>query len=184
MEIMKTFIVLLRGINVSGQKQIKMADLRSMLEKNNFENVRTYIQSGNVVLDSKETAIPLLEATISAAIKATFGFEIPVLVKLKGDIQDILKRNPFEETANNSDKRLYYVLLKTAPDRDLVKAFETERYENEGFSVASDCVYLVCNKGYGNAKLNNNLIERKLKVEATTRNHRTMLRLVEMGGTL
>lgn len=180
---MKTFIVLLRGINVSGQKKIKMTDLRSMLEKNNFENVRTYIQSGNIVLDSKETATPILEITISAAIKETFGFEVPVLAKSKRHIQDILSRNPFKEKANQNAKRLYYVLLKSTPDKDLVSAFETENYQDEEFSVASDCVYLVCNKGYGNAKVNNNLIERKLKVQATTRNHNTMLRLVELGET-
>jgi len=94
------------------------------------------------------------------------------------DAEQILKANPFSEEAE--ENKLYYVLLKSAPKEDFVKQFNQLQFENEGYHITDKCVYLLCKNGYGKAKLNNNLIERKLKVDATTRNHKTMLKLLEM----
>ena len=102
---------------------------------------------------------------------------MPILVLLGNEIEKILKGNPFAEEEEN---KLYYVLLKYPPEEALVDQFNEQQFENEDFHITNDCVYLLCKKGYGNAKLNNNLIERKLKVEATTRNLKTMQKLLEM----
>lgn len=174
----KTFIALLRGINVSGQKKIKMAELRETLTQSGLENVQTYIQSGNIIFDSQITDITTLEHTIHEAITKDFGFKVPTLVVNGNDIEKILEANPFAE--KEEENRLYYVLLKQAPEKDLAVQFEELVFENEDFHITEKCVYLMCKKGYGNAKLNNNLIERKLKVEATTRNQKTMQKLLEM----
>ena len=77
---MKKFIALLRGINVSGQKKIKMSDLKLLFEDLGFQNVETYIQSGNVIFSSKEKSIKKLESKISSGIKSKYGFDVPVLV--------------------------------------------------------------------------------------------------------
>ncbi|MER3375449.1 MAG: DUF1697 domain-containing protein [Allomuricauda sp.] len=175
---MKTFIALLRGINVSGQKKIKMAELRETLTQNGLENVQTYIQSGNIIFDSEVLETSTLEHTIHKAIAQDFGFEVPTLVVSGSAIQKVLEDNPFANKAE--ENRLYYVLLKQAPEKDVVAQFEELSFTNEDFHVTEKCVYLMCKKGYGNAKLNNNLIERKLKVEATTRNQKTMQKLLEM----
>lgn len=176
---MPTYIALLRGVNVSGQKKIPMAELRNMLGKMAFKDVSTYIQSGNVVFTSDEKDTITLEAKIKKYIKDTFKFDVPVLVKSKTDFDKIIQQNPYTELEALEHKQVYFVLLQNAPNTENVEAFQKEVYENEKFVIGENCVYLLCNKGYGNAKLNNNLVERKLKVEATTRNYQTMVKLLE-----
>ncbi|MBW8199745.1 DUF1697 domain-containing protein [Flagellimonas abyssi] len=173
-----THIALLRGINVSGQKKIKMADLRQVLEENGLKNVKTYIQSGNIIFDDEQTDRRKLQEKIAIIIRQQFGFDVPTLVVQKDDVEHILKANPFHEEAE--ENKLYYVLLKSTPKEELVEQFNQLQFEHEGFKITDTCVYLFCKSGYGKAKLNNNLIEKKLQVEATTRNHKTMLKLLEI----
>ncbi|MDC6365518.1 MULTISPECIES: DUF1697 domain-containing protein [Flavobacteriaceae] len=175
---MKTFIALLRGINVSGQKKIKMADLKVSLEKIGLQNVTTYIQSGNVVFKSNVDKASALEELIHTCILKNFGFEVPILVITSDVVQKVLEANPFkDETEENC---LYFVLLKQPPQQELVYKLNEQDFPNEDFHIVPNCVYLCCRKGYGNAKLNNNLIEHKLKVQATTRNLKTMKKLLDM----
>ncbi|MDF0715202.1 DUF1697 domain-containing protein [Muricauda sp. 334s03] len=173
-----TYIALLRGINVSGQKKIKMAELRHVLEDSGLKNVKTYIQSGNIVFDSEQADKKILQEKITATIRQDFGFDVPTLVINGGGVKSILEANPFSDEAE--ENKLYYVLLKSHPKEELVKQFNTLQFEHEGFHISNACVYLFCKNGYGKAKLNNNLIEKKLGVEATTRNQKTMLKLLEM----
>ena len=177
---MKVYIALLRGINVSGKRKVPMADLRTMLTDIGLANVKTYIQSGNVVFESKEDNTAILEDSIAEHIKSTFGFEVPVLVKTKTELEVIFKSNPYMDLDAIAEKQLYFVLLKNLAEKELTKAFHSEKYANEDFKITDDCVYLLCKIGYGKAKLNNNLIERKLKVEATTRNYNTMVKLLDL----
>ena len=179
---MNTYIALLRGINVSGHKKIPMADLRSMLHKMDFKDVSTYIQSGNVVFTSDQKDTTILEKKIKEHIQDTFGFEVPVLVKSKMDLEKIILQNPYKDAEALENKQIYFVLLQNAPEKEKMEAFKKEVYQNEDFILKEDCVHLLCRNGYGNAKLNNNLVERKLKVEATTRNYRTMTKLLEIAG--
>ncbi len=173
-----THIALLRGINVSGQKKIKMADLRQILEENGLKNVKTYIQSGNIIFDSEPVDRSALQEKIAIIIRQQFGFDVPTLVLRKNDVEHILKSNPYLEEADES--KLYYVLMKNTPEEVLAQQFSQLQFKNEGFKITDTCVYLFCKSGYGKAKLNNNLIENKLKVKATTRNHKTMLKLLEL----
>lgn len=177
---MKNYIALLRGINVSGQKKIQMVDLRKMLEKLSFKGVSTYIQSGNIVFSSNEIEPYVLEKRLKTAIQDTFGYEVPVLVRSKNDFEHILNQNPYTDLEMLESKQVYFVLLKTVPNSKLIQEFQKLTFENEDFFITEDCVYLYCQSGYGKAKLNNNLIEKKLKVEATTRNYKTMAKLLEM----
>ncbi|MUH34930.1 DUF1697 domain-containing protein [Zobellia amurskyensis] len=177
---MKSYIALLRGINVSGQKKVPMAELRSILTEMDFLNVKTYIQSGNVVFQSEEDSTVTLEASIAENIKSTFGFDVPVLVKTKNQFKNIFEGNPYTDLDAMGQKQVYFVLLKNPAKQEFVEVFGSERYTNEDFEITNNCVYLLCKAGYGRAKLNNNLIERKLKVEATTRNYNTMIKLLEL----
>lgn len=157
-----------------------MAELRALLEKLKFQNVMTYIQSGNIAFGATETDKGILEKRIKTGIQDVFGFDVPVLVKSKRDFESILEQNPYTDSEALERKEVYFVLLKNTPRGELVDAFQQLTFENEHFFITKDCVYLLCQNGYGKAKLNNNLIERKLMVEATTRNYRTMMKLLEM----
>nr|WP_299387391.1 DUF1697 domain-containing protein [Allomuricauda sp.] len=174
---MKTYIVLLRGINVGGQKKIKMADLRQSLEQRNFFNVQTYIQSGNIICQSAENDPGTVGVQIQETIKEDFGFDVPSLAFTEDMFKQILDANPFNSA---EEKNLYFVLLRTVPEKELVEQCNLLQFENEEFEITDSCVYLNCYAGYGKAKLSNNLMERKLKVEATARNLRTMKKLLEM----
>ncbi|TAI47991.1 DUF1697 domain-containing protein [Flagellimonas allohymeniacidonis] len=175
---MKTYIALLRGINVGGQKKIKMAELRKALSTRTLQNVQTYIQSGNIVLQSEQEIPHSISDEIHTIIYKSFGFEVPVLVVTSEEIQQILKNNPFAD--QEEDNRLYFVLLKQEPLEQLVEEFNQLSFENEDFHIAPNCVYLRCKIGYGNAKLSTNLIEKKLAVEATARNLRTLQKLLAL----
>jgi len=173
---MKFYICFLRGINVSGQKKIKMTDLKETLVKRGFENVKTYIQSGNVVIQSKKSSKEL-QPIIENSIKQDFGFDVPVLLTTKVTLVNILDNIPFK---NADEKNLYFTFLNNEPNKVLVNAFEELQFTNEEFFFTKNCVYLNCKKGAGRAKLNNNLIEKKLKVNATTRNLNTLKKMIEI----
>ncbi|WP_420401011.1 DUF1697 domain-containing protein [Flagellimonas sp.] len=174
---MKTFIVLLRGINVGGQKKIKMADLKQCLAQAGFQDVETYIQSGNLSCRKDGFTAKDVEIEVHKAILKHFGFDVPTLALTKEELKLIIDQNPF---ADEEEKSLYFVLLKSEPEKDLVDGFNLLHFENEAFHVKHNCVYLCCRAGYGKAKLSNNLVENKLKVQATARNFRTMMKLLEM----
>lgn len=173
---MKTYIAFLRGINVSGQKKIKMTDLKEALLKAGLKNVGTYIQSGNVIFDSPSIDVQKVEARIINTIKDSFGFDVPVIIKTGQEIQEILNNNPLR--GETSPKGLYFALLHETPLNELATSFQQLKFENEDFHYTGSCVYINCKLGAGKAKLNNNLIENKLKVTATTRNLNTMQKMV------
>jgi uncharacterized protein (DUF1697 family) len=174
---MKKHIALLRGINVGGKANLKMVDLKLMMEGLGFENVTTYIQSGNVVFSSTDGKD--LAEKISKEIKAKFGYEIPVLVKTAAEIERIVENCPF---VKEKKELSYFVLLEKPPKKEFVEVTQQLKYPDEEFVIMDNCVYIYCETGYGKAKLNNNLFEKKLKVAATTRNFRTLVKLVELAG--
>ncbi len=175
------YIALLRGINVSGQKKIKMVDLKALFADTlGFENVVTYIQSGNIVFDTTMKPMDTIENKINQGILKTFGFDVPVLVRTEAQLRSVLERSPFQNAEDLAANRIYYVLLKQAPEASAITKMEQLTFQHEEFRITEQCVYLNCFKGAGKAKLNNNLLERKLGVEATTRNDRTMRKLLEL----
>ncbi len=177
---MVTYIAFLRGINVAGKNKIPMAELRELCESIELKDVQTYIQSGNIIFKSVVDSTSELEGLLAEAILNRFGFEVPVLIRTTDQVSAILNDNPFASDDDSIKKQLYFVLVGSSPSIETLIKFKTEVFANEEFSIADGCIYLKCNAGYGKAKLNNNLIERKLNVMATTRNYRTMNKLLEM----
>ena len=176
---MTKFIVLLRGINVSGQKKIKMSDLKSLFEDLNFTNVQTYIQSGNVIFSAKEKSNKKVEDKISSAIKSKFGFDVHVVVVTPEVIEHVIQSNPFLEKKKDAEK-LYVTFLSENPSAENIKKLNTIDYSPEEYIIDGNYIYLFVPNGYGRAKLNNNFFESKLKVFATTRNWKTVNQLFEL----
>ena len=181
---MPIYISLLRGINVSGQKKIKMTDLKAMYKSLGFKNIVSYIQSGNVLFESKATSFEKLEIKIKGQIQKTFGFEVPTLVFDLDFLKKVITSNPYYTSTDMDIKPLYVTFLKAAPAEELVKALQTIELPDQYFEISGKKVYLNFPKGYGRTKLDNNFLERKLKVQATTRNWRTTLKLQELAQEL
>jgi uncharacterized protein (DUF1697 family) len=176
---MTKFIALLRGINVSGQKKIKMSDLKALFEVIELQDVETYIQSGNVIFSSKEKSSEKLEQKISSAIKRKFGFEVHVMILTPEEIEYVLKNNSFIKKRKDSEKLYVTFLTKSPSDENIKKLYATD-YSPEEYIIDGSFIYLFVPNGYGKAKLNNNLFENKLKVFGTTRNLKTIKALFEL----
>lgn len=174
---MNTYIALLRGINVSGQKKIPMADLRNLLTEEGFLNVKTYIQSGNVVFQSDLKDERIIANHISKAILKQFGFEVPVLVKTPEDFKFIFEASPFSDEAL---KKSYFMLLFDKPKPELTEQIQQLTSSEEAFTINEKCIYFFSQNGYGKTKFNNNFFERKLNVIATARNYNTMVKLLSL----
>jgi len=178
---MYTYIALLRGINVGGHKKVPMAELRELLTKSGLENVKTYIQSGNVIFQSSQVDVQSIKAKIQKVTFNTFGFEVSVLVLTREHLKRIFDACPFSEEKKPMS---YFTMLSNTPSKELVKIASEKVYEGEEYYIINDCIYFFCEKGYGKAKFNMSLFERKLKVVATARNYRTMTKLLEMTSTV
>jgi uncharacterized protein (DUF1697 family) len=174
------YISLLRGINISGQKLIKMAELKLLYESLGFENVRTYLQSGNVIFDTKLFDKKKISGIIEKGIYKKYGFSVSVLIKTTDDFKKILKNNPFLKSKNTDVDKYYITMLFNAPEKSLLEKLCDLKSGNDEFEVFGDVIYINCPDGYGRTKLNNNIFEKKLKVIATTRNWRTINNLSEL----
>lgn len=180
---MKTYIALLRGINVSGQKKIKMIDLKAMSEAIGLTSVTTYIQSGNIVFQSSIEDVKLLSSTIKDGIKDHFGFDVSVLVLTRGVLQKIHQYNPYAERLQSGeieDKKMYFTLLSEEPEASAIEELTSTSYEPEEFVITKNVVYFFAANGYGKTKLNNNFFEKKLQQTATTRNLKTVIKLLDL----
>ncbi|MFI1773165.1 DUF1697 domain-containing protein [Thalassobellus citreus] len=178
---MNTYIALLRGINVSGQKKVPMAELRELLSKFGLENVQTYIQSGNVIFQHSEENKKALENNIQILILDHFGFEVTVLVRTSEELKAIFNTCPFSEVKKENS---YFSILNAVPDVNLIEETQEIQYPNEEFVITNNCVYFYSSIGYGKAKCNNNFFERKLKVSGTTRNYKTVLKLLSLSNEI
>ena len=177
---MTKFVALLRGINVSGQKQIKMSDLKSLFEDLNFIKVQTYIQSGNVIFEYNINDIISLGGKIEKKIKEKFGFDVKIILKTCAELGFILINNPFVKKQKTNPDSVYVTFLSEEPSSINIKKLNEVNYNPEEYFIDSKTIYVFLPNGYGRAKLNNNFFESKLKVQTTTRNWKTVNKLVEL----
>jgi uncharacterized protein (DUF1697 family) len=171
---------MLRGINVSGQKKIRMAELRSLFESLNLVNVKTYVQSGNVVFDSTEQDASELAKLIKAQIEQFFGYAVSVFIREPKDFQRIIANNPFSNERNEDPARLYVTFLYSPPSKTKLSNLVIPNDGADEFFVGEKEIFLFCPNGYGRTKLSNNFFEKKLNVPATTRNWKTVNALHNM----
>lgn len=170
---MKKYIVLLRGINVSGKNKIPMVTLRELLNDLEFQNVQTYIQSGNIILTSEQSKLEVSKR-IKKGILQKFDLDIHVIVKTVLELNEIIKNYPF---SLENEKIVAFTFLDKISDKETI---EVKNIGEDLYKIVKDIVYLNCKSGFGKTKLTNNVLEKKLNVNATTRNLKTTLKLVEL----
>jgi len=177
-------IAILRGINVGGKRKILMADLKLLFEELGFNNIVTYIQSGNVIFDD-EVTLPDLEIAdkIKQSISNKFQFEVPVIVRSSKDLTKSVKNNPFYKKDSTDIKQLHLTFLKEKPTKEHLTKIENQNFEPDKFVIKGKDAFIFCEGKYHQSKLTNNFFEKKLKVNATTRNWKTVLKLVELSNS-
>ncbi|MDQ1705525.1 MAG: hypothetical protein QOF18_1891 [Frankiaceae bacterium] len=162
---MSTWVALLRAVNVGGRK-LPMADLQRIVTEIGGSDVRTYLQSGNVVFDGPKRVAAALEP----ALTASCGFEVRVLLRTAAELAAVADQQPFATPR----KAWHVTFLASSPTAGAVQALAPDGYGGDEFRVAGREVYLSTPDGYGRTKLNNTFWERKLKTVATTRNWNTV----------
>lgn len=178
---MKTYIALLRGINVTGHNKIKMFELKSLFIDLGFKNITTYIQSGNIIFETNKLDTNNIEQQITLAVKKHFNYTINVLVITVNHLKTIFNSNPFLKIENIDITKLHVTILKNKPNLESVPQIENFIKNNDDeFEILDKNIYIYCPNGYGKTKLNNNLFEKKLQSVATTRNWKTISKLVEL----
>ena len=175
-----TYIALLRGINLSGHKIVKMDQLRKTFDELGFEDVQTYIQSGNVIFKAQAEAAEYLAKKIEERLVRQFGFPVPVLVKTAEEVGEVIKNNRLAKEKGLDVSRLHVTFLSCVPEPSALKLLDAVSMAPDRFHCAGSAIYLYCPNGYHAAKLTNNVLGKMLKAGATTRNWKTVNKLWEM----
>ena len=177
---MRIYAALLRGINVIDKKMIAMDDLRKIFERAGFEDVTTYIQSGNVIFRSSVADAARLERAIAEKVKRGLGMDVDVHVRTPRQLASIVRSNPFAKPKTDPAS-LHVTFLAGAPAAAVARELQAPPGSSEDrFAILGREVYLHLPNGYGMTKLNNAFFERRLATSATTRNWRTVKTLLDL----
>ncbi|MBG9939160.1 DUF1697 domain-containing protein [Bacillus tropicus] len=171
---MTIYIALLRGINVGGHKIIKMADLKQTFESIGLKQVKTYIQSGNIVFES-EKDIDFLKKRIQTEIKNVFGFDVPVMLRTHEEFINVIKRCPYEVNSLREGESIHIAFLANKLSKTEKDQLLMQKKEIEDCCIHEKVVYLFFKTSIRNSKLMNQF--QKLHTPATIRNWRTVNKL-------
>lgn len=174
-----TFIALLRGINVSGRNKIPMPELRSLCAGLGWQDVQSYIQSGNLVFQAGTTPANL-EADLERAIERRFGLSIPVIIRAGADWPAYLKGNPYPEASQSEPNLVLLALSKAPPNREAVEGLRERALNGERIVQVGDALWIHYRGGVGKSKLSPALLDRLVGSPVTGRNWRTVLKLDEL----
>ena len=177
---MPKYLCFLRGINVSGHKIIKMAELRELLNSAGYKNVKTYIQSGNIILDSAITTIEEQSLAIELLLQEKYGWDIPCVVLDTEGLNRIVKNNPFKNISKEKATLPYVCIPKRDLSKNDLEVLKEVHFEGEYFNVTKNAIYLYSTLEINKSKMSNNFFEKKLSISCTTRNWRTLNKLKEL----
>lgn len=171
-------IVLLRGINVGGHRRVPMAELRELLTGLGYGDVRTHLQSGNVVLTS-DAAPGELERALEQQILDGMGVDPQVMVRTRDQLADVIARDPFGDVATDP-KRYQVSFLSGEIDPAVVEALADVDVAPERFVISGREIYTWHPDGVGRSELGKVLSDKRLGVSATARNWNTVTKLLEL----
>jgi uncharacterized protein (DUF1697 family) len=175
------YVAFLRGINVGGNKLIKMADLRTVFERAGFKNVTTYIQSGNVIFEAKGTDADALVRKIEKLILQAFGHEVKVMLRTVVELQEDVKSDPFKGDEQSEDVVWFVTFMSHDPVNPPKLPFIIAKENADILAIRNRAAFLVCRrKENGMISFPNAFFEKQLGVSATTRNWRTVNKILEL----
>lgn len=181
------YIALLRGVNVGGKNKIKMAELRLHLESMGLNQVKTYIQSGNIVFESNDNE-ESLQKQIEKKIEEEFGFSVSVVLRTGMELESIVENCPFSEKdvseakASAVGESLYVALLLESPPQETIERLNNYKNEYETYKSENREIYLLFYNSIRNSKLSNQL--QKLGTPVTIRNWKTLNKLNTLVSTM
>lgn len=173
------YLALLRGINVGGHRKIKMDALRERFTAWACADVRTYIQSGNVLFTATEDEEPLRQR-LEHGIEEAFGFPVPVVLRTAPEVNQMLASSPYPPDALAPDEQLFAALLSRVPAPGTAERLTSPTIAPDTCQLVGRDVYLIYRQPYNQSKMTNAWLERTLGVAATTRNWRTLTTLQTM----
>lgn len=179
---MPTFVSLLRGINVGGHKKIKMADLRGLYADLGMRQVRTLLQSGNVVFETETTDLEQLKQRLECGILERFGFDAQVILRSREAFIATLARHAFTAAQLERSNHALIVFLSALADPAAVEALSENNPGREVISAAGDALYIFYTDGAARSKLDTKRIERALNLVASARNWNTCQRILKLLG--
>jgi uncharacterized protein (DUF1697 family) len=177
---MTTYIALLRGINVGGNKIIKMQDLKAMFQSLGFEDVRTYIQSGNVVFEGEEQSESLISGIIERQIEETFGFAVSVIMRTLDELEQTIANNPFKLTDKEDFKRWYVSFLPAEPSAEALDKLRIYEDGPDQIRFVGREMYVLYEVSVSQSPLFKVSFDKILGMPVTTRNWNTLNKLVTM----
>jgi uncharacterized protein (DUF1697 family) len=178
---MTRHIALLRGINVGGHKKVPMAALREVLEGAGFDDVKTYVQSGNVALTAAERSPAKVGGAVAKAIEDAFGFDVAVVMRTRDEIAALVEADPLGDVATNPAYRVV-VFLADKLDRGRLADVDPEEFAPEAFVLRDREIVMWAPDGQRDSKLVKTLTEKRTGVIGTARNWRTVEKLLDLAG--
>ncbi len=182
-KISEKYVCLLRGINVGGHRKILMVDLKKLFVNLGAKNVVTYIQSGNVLFESSELNVLLFSNKVQAEIVSVYKFEVNVITMSFQELKILPELNPYYLPPSNYDpkaNRLRVTFVNQTPDNSLILNLQEQKFNDE-YHISNKAIFIRCEGKYSETKLTNQMFEKKLNCSATTRNWKTVLKLIEIG---
>lgn len=172
------YVAFLRGINVGGKNKIKMETLREVCSALGYENVKTYINSGNIIFETAKTGDKILAAQIEAAIEKAFGLKIKTIVRAIDEIKELVENNPFAGEYEN-DKDVHVFFLDEEMPAEKSELLLSNNSENERYFVRNREIFCHLRVSVLDSLMGKDYIAKKLKVSSTARNWRTVNKILE-----
>jgi uncharacterized protein (DUF1697 family) len=172
-------LALLRGVNVGGKNKLPMKDLTEMFIEAGCKDVRTYIQSGNVIFNASARVSSRIADQVTTQIADRFGYQTPVIVRTLAELRDVFSGNPFQKEGAD-EKALYVMFLAHVPTPADIEKLDPDRSPGDGFIVRGHAVYLHLPGDVAGTKLTNAYFDSRLATTSTARNWRTITKLVEL----
>lgn len=176
---MKQYVAFLRGINVGGKKSIKMKELAAVVTAAGFQNVRTFIASGNVIFETSNKNPSRIAKLIEEKLLHAFGHEITVIVRTIDELRDIVKSNPFKKPKPSADELLFVTFLASQPPVRPKLPLRSATEKMEVIALTDGAAFVVAHrKKTGWFGFPHTFVEKELKVPTTTRNWTTLVKIV------